>query len=341
MEIKENISLQAYNSFGVDSVARFYTEAHSIADWEILYKEKWLEKKFLVLGGGSNMLFLDNYHGLVIRQMMLGVNIVKEDEQSVIIRAKAGEPWHALVSYTVSHGWAGIENLSLIPGNVGAAPIQNIGAYGVELEKVFVSLDAMEIATGNIVRFNKHDCKFGYRSSVFKNELKGQYVIMSVTIELSKLPVFNTSYGAIRETIKKMNIQHLTADAVSKAVIRIRESKLPDPDRLGNAGSFFKNPTLTTEEVSKLLAFHPSMPSFTTPDGYVKVPAAWLIEQCGWKGKREGKVGCHADQALVIVNYGGATGKEIWSYAKRVQASVLARFGILLEPEVNIVSEPL
>jgi len=339
-QIRENISLQSLNTFGVAALARYYTEAHTLADWSALYDKGWLQKKHLVLGGGSNLLFLEDFNGLVIRQMLRGITVIQEEEDTVIIKAMAGEPWHNLVLHAVAHNWGGIENLSLIPGNAGAAPIQNIGAYGVELEQVFISLETMEIATGNISIFNKNECHFGYRQSLFKSALKGKYIILSITLQLSKNPVFHTTYGAIRDTLDRMHCKEQSVQAVSDAVIQIRKSKLPDPDILGNAGSFFKNPSISVEETHKLLDIHPSMPNFSTPEGYVKIPAGWLIEQCGWKGKRVGNTGCHAAQALVIVNYGDASGKEIWAHAKNVQASVLEKFGILLEPEVNIVSSP-
>lgn len=338
MQILENISLRPYHTFGVKNKARYFTTVHTPGDWLELHRLGWLRGKFLVLGGGSNVLFTGDYPGLVIHNQLRGITVEEPDHTVVILTAMAGEPWHGLVMYAVANGWGGIENLSLIPGLVGAAPIQNIGAYGVELKDVFVSLQAFNMGSGEIKTFDHAACSFGYRNSVFKGALKGKYVILSVSLRLSKEHVFETSYGAIRETLQKMGIQELSVKAISDAVISIRQSKLPDPAILGNAGSFFKNPTLEAGEVSALLARHPAMPHFAAEGGLVKVPAAWLIEQCGWKGKRVGDTGCHAQQALVIVNYGNASGAEIWAHARKVQASVLEKFGILLEPEVQVIS---
>jgi UDP-N-acetylmuramate dehydrogenase len=335
LEIRENISLRSFNTFGVEAVARYFTEIHFPNEWQELYQSGWLQKEHLVLGGGSNILFTGDYPGLVILNRMRGIAVVAEDGDAVWLKSAAGESWHGLVMYAVANGWGGIENLSLIPGLVGAAPMQNIGAYGVELRDVFVSLEAMEVETGELRVFDREACRFGYRQSFFKEKGKGKYIILSVTLRLSKQPVFHTEYGTIRETIDKLGVQDLSVKAVSDAVIAIRQSKLPDPAVLGNAGSFFKNPTITAGQASALLSQYPAMPHFAAANGYVKIPAAWLIEQCGWKGKRIGNTGCHAQQALVIVNYGGATGEEIWAHAKNVQGSVLQQFGILLEPEVN------
>ena len=292
----------------------------------------------MFLGGGSNVLFCKDYEGLVIKNSIKGIHVVSEDEQHVLLKVYSGEGWHDLVMHCVANNWGGIENLSLIPGTVGAAPMQNIGAYGVELEKVFVELEALNLHTLELHTFNKPACAFGYRESVFKRQLKGLYFIYSVTIRLDKQPKVSVDYGDILQVLADKGLDQSTASIkdVSDAVIQIRSSKLPDPKVLGNSGSFFKNPVISKELFEQLQQQYPNIKGFPNDLG-VKVPAAWLIEQCGWKGKRVGETGAHAKQALVLVNYGNATGNEVYQMALTIIQSVKDTFGVQLEPEVNII----
>ncbi len=292
----------------------------------------------MFLGGGSNVLLCNDYPGLLIRNAIKGLQIVHEDDDHVLLRVYSGESWHETVMYCVERNWGGIENLSLIPGTVGAAPMQNIGAYGVELEQVFDQLEALNLNTLELETFNKTQCAFGYRESVFKRQLKGQYFIYSVTFKLSKKPIIHADYGDIQAILNEKGLSAETAGIkdVSDAVIHIRQSKLPDPKVLGNSGSFFKNPQITKEHFEALKLQFPDIKGYPQNDG-IKVPAGWLIEQCGWKGKRVGNTGSHAKQALVLVNYGGATGTEIYQLAQDIIKSVSDKFSIHLEPEVNIV----
>jgi UDP-N-acetylmuramate dehydrogenase len=338
MQLQQNISLKAYNTFGIDATAAHFVEINSLDDLQAVIKSEALKDlPKLILGGGSNMLFTQNFEGLVIKNSIKGIEQVKEDERHIWLKAMGGEVWHELVLHTIDLDLSGIENLSLIPGFVGAAPMQNIGAYGVELEKVFDSLEAINISTGELRTFTKDECEFGYRESVFKKHLKGQYFIYSVTLRLNKQHEFNVSYGDIKNTLAEMKVFELSVKAVSNAVIKIRQSKLPDPKEIGNAGSFFKNPEISKEHFERLVAQYPVMPSYPLPNGRVKIPAGWLIEQCGWKGKRVGNTGSHARQALVLVNYGNATGAEVKTLAFEIQASVKEKFGIELTPEVNFI----
>lgn len=285
------------------------------------------------------MLLCHDFNGLVVKVAIQGIDLIRDDETHVYVTAGAGVNWHELVVFCVERGYAGIENLSLIPGTAGAAPMQNIGAYGVELEQVFESLTAIHVLTGEKRAFARADCAFGYRESVFKRELKGQYIITSVTFKLDKHPTFHTRYGAIQETLAEMGVsdENLSIKAISQAVIRIRRSKLPDPAQIGNAGSFFKNPEISKVQFDTLKTQYPELPGYPVGHETVKVPAGWLIEQAGWKGYRSGDAGIHTKQALVLVNYGNATGNELIALAKQVQASVLATFGITISPEVNVV----
>jgi len=293
---------------------------------------------FLFLGGGSNMLFTKDYEGLVLKNNIKGIQIVEETDEHVFLKAYSGENWHELVLYCVERNWGGIENLSLIPGTVGAAPMQNIGAYGVELEKVFVSLEALNLETLELEIFDEVQCEFGYRESVFKRKLKGQYFIYSVTFRLDKQPEIHAEYGDIKTILAEEGIEWTKAGIkdISQAVIQIRQSKLPDPKQIGNSGSFFKNPVIEQSHFIGLKTQYPEIKGFEQYNG-IKVPAAWLIEQCGWKGKKVGHTGSHATQALVLVNYGGATGNEVWQLAQDIIQSVSDKFGIKLEPEVNII----
>jgi len=344
----EDGSLKKYNSFGIDVSARWLGRFGSADKLEELVE--WAGgRRLLVLGGGSNILFTGNVDGVVLLNEVKGIEQVDEDEEYVYVRAGAGENWDGLVRYCIDRDWAGLENLSLIPGSVGAAPMQNIGAYGVEIRDVFWELEAWSLEERRMHTFTPGDCEFGYRESVFKRRLKGQFVIMSIVLRLKKEPIFHTSYGAIRE---ELGDQEPSIRAIAAAVVRIRRSKLPDPAEIGNAGSFFKNPTVAVKEFERLKAAFPGIVGYpTVTDGaiegtdaavkqlgsMVKLAAGWLIEQCGWKGFRRGDAGVHARQALVLVNYGKATGKEIYALSEEVLQSVQNLFGVTLEREVNII----
>ncbi len=338
MNIIPNISLKPFNTFGIDANAAFYLEVNSLGDIETVFQSaKTQNISKLVLGGGSNMLLTKDFNGLVMKINLKGIEIVKEDNDHAWVKAAAGEKWHDLVLWCIERNFAGIENLSLIPGNTGAAPMQNIGAYGVELKDTFEELGAFNTSTRQLEKFSKEACCFGYRESVFKRKLKGQYIITSVTLKLSKKPVFHISYGAIEQELKRMGVEQLSIKAISDAVIQIRRSKLPDPAVLGNAGSFFKNPEIAAVKFEELKLTYPAMVGYPASSGMMKVAAGWLIEQCGWKGKRVGNTGSHKDQALVLVNYGGATGDEVYTLALEIKKSVAEKFGISIEPEVNII----
>ncbi|MFM9057329.1 MAG: UDP-N-acetylmuramate dehydrogenase [Bacteroidota bacterium] len=338
MQLEKHASLLPYNTFGIDVQAELLAHIGSMEDLRTALSDESLRQhERLILGGGSNVLFTRGFEGLVLLNRLKGISVVKEDEHHVWVKAGAGEVWHELVTWTVNQGWGGMENLSLIPGSVGAGPLQNIGAYGVELKDVFHELEALRMDTLEVERFNATDCRFGYRESVFKHELKNQFFISSVTFRLSKHPVLNTSYGAIAQELSKQGIAHPGVKDVSEAVIRIRRSKLPDPAVLGNAGSFFKNPEVDQETADRIRIEHPTLMSYPTTPGLVKLAAGWLIEQCGWKGKVVGHTGAHKDQALVLVNYGGATGNEIYELALEIRENVLQRFGVRIDPEVNVV----
>lgn len=330
----ENHSLKSYNTFGLESRASFLAEIKS--EEELISLIEWngiRQLPVLILGGGSNILFTKNFEGLVIKNAIKGKVILNTE----IIKAASGEIWHELVLFSLDNDLGGIENLSLIPGLVGAAPIQNIGAYGVELKDVFVELEAIHLTTGEKKIFTKEMCAFGYRDSVFKREEKGQYFILSVTLKLNRNPEVNTSYGAINKELEKLGISNPTIKDVSHAVITIRQSKLPDPREIGNAGSFFKNPEIDLNLFESLQNKYPDIPSYPTKQNMKKLAAGWLIEQCGWKGKKVGNTGCHKDQALVLVNYGNAKGTEIKNLASEIIESVYTKFGVSLEAEVNIM----
>lgn len=338
LQLKKHQNLKSYNTLGVEATAAQFVSVKSRDQLVKVLKEPDVQsmEKF-ILGGGSNVLFVDDFDGLVLHMGIKGITTVKKDDNHVWIRSGAGEIWHKLVLHCVERGWGGIENLSLIPGTVGAAPIQNIGAYGVELQQVFESLEAVEVATGNTRTFDPEDCEFGYRDSIFKNELKGKYIVTHVTLCLSKDPELNTSYGAIQSKLEEENIQQPTIRDISDVVTAIRQSKLPDPKSLGNAGSFFKNPVVSPAKFERLKKQYPELPGYPMDDGTVKVPAGWLIEEAGWKGKVLGNAGTYRNQALVIVNHGGATGREILELAQNVQEAVRQQFDIELDPEVNII----
>ncbi len=340
MQVQENGSLKKLNTFGIESHARYLVEVDNVSDLqEALADSRFVGMPQMILGGGSNVLFTHDWPGLLLLNRMEGIETIGEDSKHVWIKAMAGTEWHKLVMHSMENGWGGIENLSLIPGSCGAAPMQNIGAYGRELKDVFESLEAIDLSTGELKVFNSTQCNFGYRESIFKHEAKGQYFISSITLKLTKQPILNISYGDLKMTLfEDMKVSEPTVKDVSQAVIRIRQSKLPDPAELGNAGSFFKNPEIENAVYESLKEKHPLMPAYpATKPGHTKVAAGWLIEQCGLKGKRVGNCGVHARQALVLVNYGGATGGEIWSLAQDVIAAVNDKFGISLSPEVNLV----
>jgi len=336
-QIQENISLQPYNSFGITAKARFFAEIFDESDLIALSKlPEFSGQKLLVMGGGSNMLFTEDFDGLVIKISIQGIESTADGE-NVLVTAGAGVVWNDFVQYCVGNNYAGVENLSLIPGTVGASPIQNIGAYGVELKDVFLECRAFELKTGAFKTFSFENCHFGYRESIFKGELKGKFIITSVTFKLTSIPRLNTSYGAIEAELEKRGIVNPGIADISAAVAHIRVSKLPDPTTIGNAGSFFKNPVIEKYEFADVVANHPDVVHYATADGKVKLAAGWLIEQCGWKGKIVGHTGTWKNQALVLVNHGGATGKEVYALSEQIIDSVKSTFGVTLEREVNIL----
>ncbi len=337
MNISENYNLKELNTFGIAASAKYFAEAFTIRDLSaILQDERFKDLPKLILGGGSNILFTEDFGGIVIKNNLKGIEILFEDEEHIYVKSGAGEAWHQFVLFCIENNLAGVENLSLIPGSVGAGPMQNIGAYGIELKEVFHKLDAMNIKDGSIKTFDKEECKFGYRNSVFKNEVKNKYIIISVTFKLNKRAVFNTSYGAIEAELEAMNIKEITIKAISDAVCNIRRSKLPDPAVIGNAGSFFKNPEVAEKVYHELKAQHPGLVGYPTANG-IKLAAGWLIEQCDWKGRQINNYGVHKNQALVLVNYGGAEGKDIFNLSQKIRESVKDKFGVELEIEVNIM----
>lgn len=335
-QLQENISLRPFHTFGLNVTARWLLPIASESDLiEFLADNRFNQTSLLILGGGSNVLFQQNYEGVIIKNEIKGIEVLQESDEEVLVRIGAGETWHQFVLHALDQGWYGIENLSLIPGTIGAAPIQNIGAYGVELKEVFDHLEAIHRETFQATTFSKMECRFGYRDSIFKREAKGKYVITRVVLRLSKIPNPTLSYGAIRK-----EVEHLASPSpkdVSEAVIRIRQSKLPDPTVIGNAGSFFKNPEISRDLFEKIQSNYPNVPSYPISDEIIKVPAGWLIETTGWKGIRRGDYGVHAKQALVLVNYGNAQGSEIYDLSTEIITSVQNEFGITLEREVQII----
>jgi len=335
MQIHENFPLKAYNTFSIDAKTRFFNSFSFVDELE----EKltiYSDDPIFILGGGSNILFTKDYDGAILKNEIKGIELQHEDADHVYVKVGAGENWHQFVLHCIHHNWAGVENLSLIPGNIGASPIQNIGAYGVELDDVFWSLEAFHLSEKKIHTFTATDCEFGYRDSVFKNRYKNEFAILSVTFQLKKKPIYHISYGAITEELEKMGVKDLSIKAVSQAVINIRSSKLPDPQKIANAGSFFKNPEVATEKYEALKLQFPNIVAYPLAKGSVKLAAGWMIEQCGWKGYRKGDAGCHAKQALVLVNYGNATGKEIYDLSEEILQSVKNKFDVFLDREVNI-----
>ncbi len=337
--LQHNRSLLPFNTFGIDAKAGLYTEIDNEDQIrEYREREDLTQLPLLILGGGSNILLTRDFPGLVMDIRIMGRTVMKEHKEDVVVEFGAGENWHELVLYCIEQGWGGIENLSLIPGKIGAAPIQNIGAYGVELKDVFEYLELMHLETGQIKRFDADDCRFGYRDSVFKRDLKGKVVILRVALRLTKKNhQIKTEYGAIKNELAARGIREPGIRDVSDVVISIRQSKLPDPAEIGNGGSFFKNPEVSTEFHDQLKEKFPEMPSYFINETTMKIPAAWLIDQAGWKGQTFGNYGIHKNQALVLVNYGGASGKDIYDLSTRILESVKQHYGIELEREVNVV----
>jgi UDP-N-acetylmuramate dehydrogenase len=333
LELINNASLKPIVTFGVEATCDHLYRVDEID--ELRLAAQYLDSP-LVLGGGSNVLPIGNIHKSVLRLELKGFEVIKEEGPDVLVKVSAGEIWHEVVMWAVEHELGGIENLSLIPGTIGASPIQNIGAYGVELVSVFESLEAVEIGTGEIHHFSKVECKFGYRDSIFKREAHGKYMIVSVTLRLKRDYNINTTYGSISDVLNQKGIMNPTIRDVSNTVIEIRQSKLPDPKIIGNAGSFFKNPMISSEHFQNIKSTYPDLPGYPDPEGLTKIPAGWLIEKAGWKGKRIGEAGAYEKQSLVLVNYGKATGTEIWDLAQKIIASVEELFNIPLHPEVNL-----
>jgi UDP-N-acetylmuramate dehydrogenase len=343
MNPQQNISLRPYNTFGINAKAKYFATFESLSELEETlnynpdsHRGQTTNSK-LILGGGSNILLTKDFDGIVLKNEIKGIKVVKEDDDHIYIKSGAGENWHQFVLYCVNNNYAGVENLSLIPGNVGASPMQNIGAYGAEVKDVFYELEAYHEHDKVIQKFSLKDCEFGYRESVFKNKYKGQFIITNVTYRLNKKPSFNTSYGAVSQELERMGVDKLSIQAISQAVINIRTSKLPDPKELGNAGSFFKNPIISNLQYEELKKTFPNIVSFPSGPDHTKLAAGWLIEQCGWKGYRKDDAGCYLKQALVLVNYGNASGEEIFDLSEEIIQSVKRTFGVVLEREVNII----
>ena len=338
MNIIENYPLLKLNTFGVDVKAKYFTSINTINELiELTKTNVFKDLELLILGGGSNILFTKDFDGLVILNNIKGKEIIDQNQQSIFLKIGAGENWHQLVMYCVDNGWGGIENLSLIPGNTGTAPMQNIGAYGVEIKETFIELEALEISSGKIVKFNNSDCEFGYRESVFKNKMKNQYIILNITLELKKNPVLNINYGDVKAILESQNIKNPGIKEVSNAIISIRQSKLPDPKKIGNSGSFFKNPIVSLNQLELIKKKYPNVVNYEINENEFKIAAGWLIERAGWKGKKFNNYGVHEKQALVLVNYGLANGMEIFELSEKIILDIKDKFGITLEREVNII----
>lgn len=339
LKFEHHVDLFPYNTFHIHARARLLLRVTSVGDLiELTRQKELMTGSVLILGGGSNILMTGDYDGLVVKNEITGIEVLDEDDDHVSVRVGAGEGWHQFVRYCVDHDWGGIENLSLIPGTVGAAPMQNIGAYGVEIRETVISVEAVELATGEVVTFSKAECRFGYRESIFKNEVRGRYFISSVTLRLTRRNhKINASYGSLRDLLSEKGIDDPTVRDVSEAVIAIRKSKLPDPVLIGNAGSFFKNPSVDDASLAFIREQASVVPTFPGEGSLTKVPAGWLIEQCGWKGATLGNIGVHKHQALVLVNYGDGKGSDIWALAMKIKESVKDKFGVTLQPEVNVI----
>ena len=338
MNVIENYPLIKLNTFGIDVKAKYFTSINTVNELiEIKKSEKFKDYELLILGGGSNILFTKDFNGLVILNNIKGKEIVDQNDDSIILKIGAGENWHELVMYCVDNGWGGIENLSLIPGNTGTAPMQNIGAYGVEIKETFVELEALEISSGKIVKFSNSECEFGYRESVFKNKMKNKYIILNITLELNKNPILNINYGDVKAILETKKIETPTIKDVSNAIISIRQRKLPDPKKIGNSGSFFKNPVVNFNKLKKLKEKHPNIVNYPINKNEFKIAAGWMIEKAGWKGKTINNYGVHKNQSLVLVNYGDAKGIEIYNLSKKIIVDIEEKFGISLVREVNII----
>ena len=338
LDIRNNVSLKPFNTFGIEAFCTHFAEINSIDDFSVLLKtEIYKTSAKLFLGGGSNLLFTKDFNGLVIKNNLKGIEIVSENEDEIIVKAAAGENWHSFVLWCIERNFCGLENLSLIPGCVGASPMQNIGAYGVEIKDVFSSLEALNTASGDLRVFNAAECEFGYRESVFKTKYKDQFFIISVSFKLSKHPKLNTTYGAINSELEAMKISNATIKDVSNAVIAIRQSKLPNPAETGNAGSFFKNPEVSKEKHEALKTSFEALVSYPLPNGNFKLAAGWLIEQCGLKGFEKDGAAVHSKQALVLINKNNCTGKAVFELSGYVLQKVFDKFGVALEREVNII----
>lgn len=330
-----NTSIKRLNTFGLNVLAKQYAEFDSADALISLLAE--VDSHKMILGGGSNVLFTKNFDGAILKNSIKGIEVLDETGEDVFVKVGAGEVWHQFVLYCLRNNFAGVENLALIPGSVGASPIQNIGAYGVEIQSVFHSLQALHLSDKVITEFTNTDCAFGYRESVFKHKQKGRFAILNVTYKLSKKPKYNISYGAIAQEMEKAGVKEISIQAIANAVINIRQSKLPNPELIGNAGSFFKNPEVSATQYAALKGAYANIVGYELQNGNVKLAAGWLIEQCGWKGYRIGDAGCHEKQALVLVNIGNATGEEIFALSEKIIQSVFEKFGVLLEREVNII----
>lgn len=337
---KSNVNLQPYNSFGFNATAKYFVEINNVSELQQLIQAPAFQKEqHLILSGGNNILFTnDFFDGIVILMNNKGIDIIHEDEDDVIVRAQAGEDWPAFVKQMVAQGLYGVENLAHIPGKVGAAPVQNIGAYGMELKDSFLQCQAMEISTGHIRIFTNEACQFGYRESIFKNKLRGQYIITSVDFQLSKHGVLKLDYGNIRAYLAEHEMEQPSLQQLHDAICNIRDAKLPDVKQIGSAGSFFKNPVIKAEQFSTLQKHYPEIPHYPDAEGLVKIPAGWLIEKAGWKGWRDEHVGVYEKQALVLVHFGGGKGQDIVDLSRRIQQSVEERFGIQITPEVNFIA---
>jgi UDP-N-acetylmuramate dehydrogenase len=337
LQIQPDFPIQRFNTFGIQTSAAFFSTLNQESTIQEIYEQAPFRKGLFILGGGSNVLFTKNVAQWVLHNQIKGIEKIKENEDQVWLRSGGGEAWHDFVLYCVRHNYAGAENLSLIPGTVGAAPMQNIGAYGAEVKDLIEEVRAWHLEEKRFLIFNNKDCRFGYRDSIFKQQYKQKLIITSVLFKLNKKPVFNISYGNIREELEKMQVDQLTIKNISDAVIRIRTAKLPDPKIIGNAGSFFKNPEVDNPFFEKLKSENPNMPGYKTSASQTKIPAGWLIEKCGWKGFRKDDFGVHKNQALVLVNYGTAKGADIYMLSEEILQSVKKHFDIELQREVQIV----
>jgi len=338
MEIKNDFSLQKLNTFGINAIAKHFIEIHTYEDLKELIHSGIVQKEeSLIMGGGSNLLFTKDFEGIVIKINIGGIHVVKEDNTNFWVKVGSGVGWHELVESCLKANFGGIENLSLIPGTVGAAPIQNIGAYGVEIKDTFEALEAIHLENCEHKYFRIQECNFGYRDSIFKNELKDKYIITNVLFKLAKYPILNITYGNVQETLRESGKENLSIRDVSDAIIKIRQSKLPDPEKVGNAGSFFKNPLISNQMLLALKKSYPELPSFKQPDGQIKIPAAWLIEKCNLKGNNHNGAAVHQNQPLVLINKNNATGTDILELAMKIKQKIKNKFGISLKPEVRII----